>query len=65
MPPKTRSLVFSHTKPYAAHPGGISPLTGGTNHWLLAIKKEKLLNKMLFQILLLLSKGNKIKLDNK
>ena len=37
MPPKTRMRVPSTTKPYAAHPGGISPLTGGTNHWLVAV----------------------------
>merc|ERR1719435_170424 len=37
IPPNTRILVPSTTKPKAAHPGGISPLTGGTNHWLVAV----------------------------
>lgn len=32
MPPKTRIRVPSQTKPWAAHPGGISPLTAGRNH---------------------------------
>ena len=39
IPPKTRILVPSTTKPYAAHPGGTSPLTGGTNHWFVAAMK--------------------------
>ena len=36
IPPKTRMRVPSTTNPYAAHPGGMSPLTGGTNHWFVA-----------------------------
>ncbi len=39
IPPKTRIRVPSTTKPKAAQPGGISPLTGGTNHWFVAGKK--------------------------
>ena len=32
IPPKTNNLVPSQTNPYAAQPGGTSPLTPGTNH---------------------------------
>lgn len=38
IPPNTRIRVPSHTNPYAAQPGGISPLTAGTNHWFVAGK---------------------------
>ena len=42
IPPKIRILVPSTTKPYAAHPGGMSPFTGGTNHWFVAINFKKM-----------------------
>lgn len=32
IPPNIISLVPSQMKPYAAQPGGTSPLTAGTNH---------------------------------
>lgn len=32
IPPKMKIRVPSHTIPYAAQPGGTSPLTAGTNH---------------------------------
>merc|ERR1719392_503435 len=37
IPPKTRMRVPSTTNPKAAQPGGMSPLTGGTNHWFVAV----------------------------
>lgn len=40
MPPNIKSRVPSHTNPNAAHPGGISPWTAGTNHWF--VTKEKM-----------------------
>ena len=40
IPPNTNILVPSHTNPYAAHPGGMSPLTAGTNHWFVARRKN-------------------------
>ena len=36
IPPKTSIRVPSQTNPYAAQPGGMSPLTAGTNHWFVA-----------------------------
>jgi hypothetical protein len=36
IPPNIKIRVPSQTKPYAAHPGGVSPLTAGINHWFVA-----------------------------
>lgn len=41
IPPNTSRRVPSHTKPYAAHPGGMSPLTAGMNHWLVAGEQKE------------------------
>ena len=41
MPPNTRMRVPSTTKPKAAQPGGMSPLTGGTNHWFVAEERKR------------------------
>ena len=42
IPPNIINRVPSETKPYAAQPGGMSPRTAGTNHWLVAETKKLL-----------------------
>lgn len=42
IPPNTNILVPSQTNPWAAQPGGISPLTAGRNHWFVASCQNKI-----------------------